>query len=349
MLRTIFKAVSIFVMIVVFYIGGIPLYSSISSAEETNMGFEDHFNSFDPTLWYRSDGWANGPDFGVSWLKDHVEFSDGKMVLRLDDAPNNNNKPYTSGEFYTLEKYGYGRIEGRLKAAKGVGLVTSLFTYSPNADEIDIEILGRDTTKLETNFFVKGVRGINAHAIIDLGFDSSEDYHDYSIEWSPNHIKWFVDGELVRTVVGDGIELPSDPSYIMANLWSGAGAAARTWTGEFVYPGTPVRAYYDYIKFTPEKDDDSTIPPTVSLEYMYELLENYIATGDINGSLTNQLTNSLKQAKHQFEKGHQKQAIKSMEDFIKHINNKGLQKHITPDAKRVLIENAEALIQLWSD
>ena len=339
MLKSIFTRVSIVLMFVAFF----PVYSS-ASGEEISLGFEDHFDSFDPELWYRSDGWANGADFGVGWLKDHVEFSEGKMALRLDNAPNENGKPYTSGEFYTLERYGYGRIEGRLKAAKGVGLVTSLFTYSQNADEIDIEILGKDTTKLETNFFVRGARGVNAHAIIDLGFDAAEDYHDYAIEWSSNHIKWFVDGELVRTVNGDGIELPSERSLIMANLWAGAGAAARTWTGDFVYSGSPVRAYYDYIKFTPEKEEDST-----TLEHMNNLLESYIATGEVNGPLTNQLSNSLKQAEHQYEKGHQKQAIKSMEDFIKHINNKGLQKHISPDAKRILIENAEALIRLWAD
>ncbi|MBS4220664.1 family 16 glycosylhydrolase [Bacillus sp. FJAT-49711] len=344
MLKTMIKGVSIILMIAAFY----PLNSNVSSANQPNEGFEDHFDFFNPELWYRSDGWANGADFGVGWLNDHVEFSEGKMALRLDDAPNNNDKPYTSGEFYTLEKYGYGRIEGRIKVAKGVGLVTSLFTYSPNADEIDIEILGKDTTKLETNFFIGGVRGKNAHAIIDLGFDASEDFHDYAIEWSANYIKWFVDGELVRTVEGDEIELPSEPSSIMANLWSGAGAAARTWTGEFVYPGSPVRAYYDYIKFTPEKDD-STEPHAVSLEYMKELLDNYIAAGEVSGPLANQLMNNLKQAQHHNEKEHQKQAIKSMGDFIKHINNKGMQKHITLNAQKNLHESAEALIQLWSD
>ena len=90
-------------------------------------------------------------------------------------------------------------------------------------------------------------------------------------------------------------------------------------------------------------------PTDVSLEYMNDLLESYIATGEVNGPLTNQLSNSLKQAEHQYEKGHQKQAVKMMEEFIKHINNKGLQKHVTPDAKIILIENAEALIQLWVD
>ena len=84
-------------------------------------------------------------------------------------------------------------------------------------------------------------------------------------------------------------------------------------------------------------------------DYLNNLLENYITAGKVNGPLTNQLSNTLKQAEHQYEKGHQKQAVKKMEDFIKHINNKGLQKHISPDAKIILIENAEALIQLWAD
>lgn len=213
--------------------------------------FTDGFDSFNNELWYKSDGWGNGPDFNVGWQADHVEFSDGKMVLRLDDTPSSG-KPYSSGEYATTALHGYGRIEGRLKVAKGDGLVSSIFTYSPNADEIDIEILGKDPTKMETNYYVKGVRGLKAHAIIDLGFDASADFHDYAIEWSWNYIRWYVDGELVRNVESNKGDLPSESSTIMANLWAGAGAAADTWTNKFDYPGTPIRAYYDSIKFTPE-------------------------------------------------------------------------------------------------
>ncbi|RXZ81505.1 glycosyl hydrolase family protein [Paenibacillaceae bacterium] len=224
--------------------------------ESPAYGFEDNFNSYNEQLWYKSDNWANGPDFNVGWLASHVEFADGKMALRLDDElcldEKCQGKPFSSGEYATNETYGYGRIEGRLKVAKGDGLVTSLFTYSPNADEIDIEILGKDTTKMETNYYIKGVRGFGAHAIIDLGFDASEDFHDYAIEWSWNYIKWYVDGELVRTVESNKGNLPSEPSRVMMNLWAGAGAAAATWTKEFIYPGTPVRAYYEGVTFTPE-------------------------------------------------------------------------------------------------
>jgi beta-glucanase (GH16 family) len=33
--------------------------------------------------------------------------------------------------------------------------------------------------------------------LIDLGFDPSEDFHRYAIEWDPNGMRWFVDRELV--------------------------------------------------------------------------------------------------------------------------------------------------------
>ncbi|MCJ8008802.1 hypothetical protein ACFFF5_10570 [Lederbergia wuyishanensis] len=60
---------------------------------------------------------------------------------------------------------------------------------------------------------------------------------------------------------------------------------------------------------------------------MQEQLGNFIAAGDVSGPIKNQLLNSLKQAEQHYEKGHQKQAIKTMEDFIKRINNKGFKKY----------------------
>lgn len=32
--------------------------------------------------------------------------------------------------------------------------------------------------------------------LIDLGFDASKDFHQYSIEWSSTYIRWLVDGRL---------------------------------------------------------------------------------------------------------------------------------------------------------
>ncbi|WP_206098827.1 beta-glucanase [Paenibacillus paeoniae] len=225
----------------------------ISAAD---VAFLEPLNGTNPSMFYTSDGWANGVDFGVGWKAVNQEFSNGIMALRLDNAgcpASCSGKSYASAEYATNVKYGYGRVEARMKAAKGTGLVTSLFTYSGQApgssnDEIDIEILGKDTTKLETNYFTNGVG--NHSTIIDLGFDASLDFHDYAFEWSPTYIKWYVDGTLVHTENGSRGALPTNPGHIMVNLWSGSGPA-EIWTGKFNYPGAPVRAYYDWIKFTP--------------------------------------------------------------------------------------------------
>jgi hypothetical protein len=60
------------------------------------------------------------------------------------------------------------------------------------------------------------------------------------------------------------------------------------------------------------------------------------------------LTNTLKQAEHQLDKGSKKQAVKFMQDFLKHLNNEAMQKNITSSAKDVLADNAEELILYWT-
>lgn len=46
---------------------------------------------------------------------------------------------------------------------------------------IDIEILGKDTTKVQLNYYTDGV-GKHEY-MYDLGFDSSEAFHTYGFDW----------------------------------------------------------------------------------------------------------------------------------------------------------------------
>ncbi|WP_311520099.1 beta-glucanase [Paenibacillus albidus] len=249
------------VAVALFIVGVLPQTAFAETpSSAAAAGFTENLNSYNSSMWYKSDGWDNGDDFGAFWKQDHVEFNSGIMALRLDNAgcPGScEGKSFASGEYATHDTYGYGRVEGRLKVAKGTGLVTSLFTYANREtnpqlpernDEIDIEILGKDTTKLEMNYYTNGVG--SHETVIDLGFDAAAGYHTYAFEWSPSAIKWYVDGNLVHTENGSRGELPSRPGQIMVNLWPGAGDNVG-WTGQFNYTGTPVKAYYDWIKFTP--------------------------------------------------------------------------------------------------
>ena len=197
--------------------------------------------------------WTNGGMFNCGWKSDHVTFKNGKMTIKLDNTPSFG-KPYTSGEYRTHNTFSYGTFETNLIAAKGDGLVTSFFLYTGSPwDEIDVEILGKDTTKVQFNYYVDGVA--NNEKIVNLGFDASKGYHKYAIEYGNGYINWYVDGKWVYGVNNQGFnapygkKMPSHPMQIMVNLWPGIGV--DSWLNHFWYSG-PKYASYDYIKYTPK-------------------------------------------------------------------------------------------------
>jgi beta-glucanase (GH16 family) len=215
----------------------------------------DNLDSFDTGRWAKADGWTNGSMFNVGWRADHATFANGQLTLRLDNVgcpAGCSGKPYASGEYRTNVKYGYGRYTVRMKAAKGSGLVSGFFTYTGASegdpwDEIDMEILGKDTTKFQANYFTNGTG--NHETMISLGFDSALAFHTYTIEWTASAIRWYVDGALVHTETGSRGALPSHPGKFMANFWPSIGVDG--WTGPFTYPGTPITAVYDSFAFSP--------------------------------------------------------------------------------------------------
>ncbi len=233
--------------------------SSASSAAEskadaksykTDEGMYADFSEGMPSFAECSSGWTNGSMFNVFWRSENCTFNDGKMQLVIDNDPRQEKGiPYSGGEFRTKDFYSYGRYEASIKAIKNKGVVTSLFTYTGPSDnnpwdEIDIEILGKDTTKVQFNYFTDS-KGNHEH-MHDLGFDASEDFHTYAFEWHKDKIVWFIDDVEVYSVTEN---LPSTPSKIMANVWAGKGVDG--WLEKFDDSNLPLTAEYQWVKFTP--------------------------------------------------------------------------------------------------
>lgn len=195
-----------------------------------------------------SDGWSNGSMFNCTWRKRNVTFNDGKMqlIIDVDSAPVY--APYSGGEYRSKGFYGYGRYEASIKAIKNDGVVSSLFTYTGPSDnnpwdEIDVEILGKDTTKVQFNYFTNGMGG--HEYLYDLGFDASEDFHTYAFEWHKDKIVWFVDGEEVHSAEE---KIPSTDGKIMMNAWNGTGVDG--WLNAFDDSSLPIAAEYQWVAFT---------------------------------------------------------------------------------------------------
>lgn len=218
-----------------------------ASAEVSKSYLWDNLDTYDTNTWYESDGWSNGSMFDCTWRNDNINFKDNKMTLMINEDKKGTAPKYAGSEYRTNNFYGYGMYSVNMKPAKNVGVVSSFFTYTGPSDdnpwdEIDIEFLGKDTTKVQFNYFTNGVG--NHEYLCDLGFDASESYHNYGFRWTPNYIAWFVDYKEVYRAYDN---LPSTPGKIMMNLWPGTGV--DEWLGH--YDGKETTASYDYMYYNP--------------------------------------------------------------------------------------------------
>jgi endo-1,3-1,4-beta-glycanase ExoK len=221
----------------------------------------DDLNSLNSSLWSASN-WANGGVFNVGWRPDHLLFNGGLMTIQLDNAgcPSGcSNMPYASGELRSQAHYGYGLLEGRIKPPTVSGVVSSLFIYTGPSDngnpwdEIDIEFPfdPKNPTRpvrIQFNYIANGAGGHEQWP--DLGFDPSQDFHEYAIRWTRDAICWYVDRQLVPNtqVYAKNTPLPVTAGQIMMNLWTGTDAET-TWIGPLA--SVPVVAQYDWVRFTP--------------------------------------------------------------------------------------------------
>lgn len=85
-----------------------------------------------------------------------------------------------------------------------------------------------------------------------------------------------------------------------------------------------------------------------SLEALKQLLHDYIQTGDVAGPLVPQLSNSFEQVEHHLSKGDQDKAAKHMEKFLRHLVNPAMSDNVSAVAQAVLMTDAHALIQEWT-
>ena len=226
---------------------------------------------------FESDGWTNGSPFNVQWSSNNVAYENGVAKLTIADNPNGSEETFTEyygGEMRTHQHFGYGDYEVSMKPSNKPGTASTFFTCTgsydtnphtgqPNPwDEIDIEFLGEDTTKVQFNYYVNGVGG--HEYMYDLGFDASEDFHTYGFRWTEDYITWFVDGEPVyRVNATESSPMPSTAGRVLMNYWCGS-SAAENWMGKFENPDDK-GPEYQWVKTSAEVDWGE-IPEPVEVE-----------------------------------------------------------------------------------
>jgi hypothetical protein len=133
------------------------------------------------------------------------------------------------GESTTLQLKHYffwGRTEMHMKASHGTGIVSSMMWVSDAEDEVDWEFLGSKPTIALSNYFGKGDSESadgeehNVPNVVD-------DFHNYTTVWTKERLEWWMDGNLLRTVVPAQAVIngtsyyPQTPMRVRIGIWAG--------------------------------------------------------------------------------------------------------------------------------
>lgn len=221
------------------------------------LAWQDDFNSLDTSLWQAQSFTWDGNQ--AQFTPQNVSVGNGRLTLALTSAPSGSAKPYLGVELRSAKTLTYGKVSASMRFAAGSGVVSGLvlfYTPYPNCDwnEIDIEHLGNSSKTSQLNCMVfsgtptaactTSVTPTQDPQVVDLGFDAETAFHQYDIEWTPTSVKFFIDGNLLRTWTANVSRLKL-PLNILLTIWASNSAS---WAGALNTSSAPTSAEVDWIK-----------------------------------------------------------------------------------------------------
>jgi beta-glucanase (GH16 family) len=118
----------------------------------------------------------------------------------------------------------FGHVDYEIKAAPGIGIVSSAVLQSDCLDEIDWEWLGGDDAQVQSNYFGKGITSSYNRGAFHAANNNHDQFHTYSIDWTSEQIVWQIDGVTVRAMTyaeAETGQYPQTPMRIKVGAWSG--------------------------------------------------------------------------------------------------------------------------------
>ncbi|OJJ48677.1 hypothetical protein ASPZODRAFT_62923 [Penicilliopsis zonata CBS 506.65] len=152
--------------------------------------------------------------------------------------------PTIESTFYIF----FGIVESHVQMASGAGVVSSVVLESDDLDEIDWEWVGYNTSGVQSNYYGKGNTTSYDRAGYHYVPNAATEFHNYTTHWTHEKLEWWIDGELVRTLLYedavDGRNYPQTPSTVRYGIWPGGDPSESTGTiewagGEINYTAGP--------------------------------------------------------------------------------------------------------------
>lgn len=182
-------------------------------------------------------------------------------------------KDYSGAELYTTKEYTYGKYEARMQMAAVSGTVSSMFLYQNGSEqasaerwvEVDIEVLGKNPGQFQSNIITgKAGAQITSEQLHQVSPATTQAFHTYGIEWTPDYVRWTVDGKEVRKTTKGQNDSKNQVQNLIGtqglrfNLWSSESA---DWVGNFDPNQLPIFQFINWVKaykYTPGQGPDGS-------------------------------------------------------------------------------------------
>jgi beta-glucanase (GH16 family) len=226
--------------------------------------YRDNFETLDQARWQlMTHSWASNLALFSSQT---ASVENGVLSIRLLPAPMGTvdstgaAKPFLGAEVRSRDTLTYGRVAARVKFARGSAVISSLVTiYTPwpadDWNEFDIECLGQAPSSLQYNAQVYMGPPVTPPVTTSvsptpdlftdaLPFDPSEDFHVYTIEWTPAGARFLVDGE-ERLHWDRNIARMVRPQNVLLTIWA---SSSSGWAGAVTDETSRAVALYDWVE-----------------------------------------------------------------------------------------------------
>jgi beta-glucanase (GH16 family) len=230
-------------------------------AADWHLVWSDEFNGpagtgIDTNKWTAEtggDGWGNKEweFYTADPTNASLDGNGGLAITAIKSAPHTFRTKYGPGEIssarlITHKKFAvtYGRIEARIKIPGGQGMWPAFWIMGedidsqgwPGCGEVDImENIGKEPDTVHGSLHGPGFSNDDGDPTAPFRLPKparfADDFHVYGVEWEPQEIRWYVDGQMYERVTQK--DLPphgkwvfNQPFFLLLNL-----AVGGEWPG----------------------------------------------------------------------------------------------------------------------
>ena len=206
-------------------------------------------------------------------------------------------KEYKGAEIQSKQAFHFGKFETRFLSSSMSGMLSTFFLFENEGylpcckwQEIDVEVFGKGESNSWQSNPIYQTDGAGDRVTADEVHELPkgkfvDDYYTYTVEWTPDYIKWYVDGELIRSFTDTAALkiIGAKPMLAMFNHWS---SEWLDWTGPFNGNQCPSYQIVDYIKVY-DWVSDSTFEQKPSFEddFKKDLSQWNISTHSFDGNI----------------------------------------------------------------